>query len=31
MKPKGRVETGEGGGVGWGGVARWGENKDNCN
>ena len=26
-KPRGRVEVGEGGGFGWGGVERWGENK----
>ena len=26
-----RVEVGEGGGFGWGGVERWGENADNCN
>ena len=25
-----RVETGEGGGFGWGGVEGWGENADNC-
>ena len=30
-KPRGRVEAGEGGGFGWGGVERWGENADNCN
>ena len=29
-KTKGRVEAGEGGGFGWGGVERWGENADNC-
>ena len=29
-KPRGRVEAGEGGGFGWGGVG-WGENADNCN
>ena len=28
---KGRVEMGEGGGFGWGGVEGWGENADNCN
>ena len=26
-----RVEVGEGGGTGWGGVEGWGENADNCN
>ena len=31
IKPKGRVEVGEGGGFGWGGVEGWGENADNCN
>ena len=30
-KPTGRVEAGEGGGFGWGGVEGWGENADNCN
>ena len=30
-KSRGRVEVGEGGGFGWGGVERWGENADNCN
>ena len=30
-KPRGRVEVGEGGGFGWGGVEGWGENADNCN
>ena len=30
-KPRGRVEAGEGGGFGWGGVEQWGENADNCN
>ena len=30
-KPRGRVEAGEGGGFGWGGVEGWGENADNCN
>ena len=30
-KIKGRVEMGEGGGTGWGGVERRGENADNCN
>ena len=30
-KPKGRVEEGERGGFGWGGVEGWGENADNCN
>ena len=30
-KSKGRVEMGEGGGFGWGGVEGWGENADNCN
>ena len=30
-KTWGRVEAGEGGGFGWGGVERWGENADNCN
>ena len=27
----GRVEVGEGGGTGCGGVEGWGENADNCN
>ena len=30
-KSRGRVEVGEGGGIGWGGVKGWGENADNCN
>ena len=30
-KPRGKVEVGEGGGFGWGGVEEWGENTDNCN
>ena len=30
-KSRGRVEVREGGGTGWGGVERWGENADNCN
>ena len=30
-KSRGRVEIGEGGGTGWGGVEGWGENADNCN
>ena len=30
-KPRGRVEAGEGGGFGWGGVEGGGENADNCN
>ena len=30
-KSTGRVEVGEGGGFGWGGVEGWGENADNCN
>ena len=30
-KTKGEVEAREGGGFGWGGVERWGENADNCN
>ena len=30
-KSRGRVEEGEGGGFGWGGVEGWGENADNCN
>ena len=30
-KIKGRVEVGEGGGTGSGGVEGWGENADNCN
>ena len=30
-KSRGRVEEGEGGGFGWGGVEEWGENADNCN
>ena len=29
-KPRGRVEAGEGGGFGWGGVEGWGENADKC-
>ena len=31
MKPKGRVEAGEVGGFGWGGLEGWGENADYCN
>ena len=31
MSKAGRVEVGEGGGTGWGGVAGRGENADNCN
>ena len=31
MKPRGRVEAGEGGGFGWGGIEGWGENADKCN
>ena len=30
-KSRRRVEAGEGGGFGWGGVEGWGENADNCN
>ena len=30
-KSRGRVEVGEGGGTGWGGVEGRGENSDNCN
>ena len=30
-KSRGRVEVGEGGGIGWDGVEGWGENADNCN
>ena len=30
-KPRGRVEVGEGGGTGWGGVEGRGENADNSN
>ena len=30
-KMKGRVEVGEGGGCGWGGVEGWGEKAHNCN
>ena len=30
-KSRGRVEVGERGGTGWGGVEGWGENADNCN
>ena len=30
-KSRGRVEVGEGGGIGWSGVEGWGENADNCN
>ena len=30
-KSRGRVEVGEGGGIGWGGVEGWRENADNCN
>ena len=30
-KPRGRMEAGEGGGFGWGGVEGWGENADHCN
>ena len=30
-KSKGRVEMGEGGGFGWGGVEGWGEKAYNCN
>ena len=29
-KSSGRVEVGEKGGFGWGGVEGWGENADNC-
>ena len=28
---RGKVEVGEGGRVGWGGVEEWGENADSCN
>ena len=31
IKPRGRVEAGEGGGLSWGGVEGWGENANNCN
>ena len=30
-KSRRRVEVGDGGGIGWDGVERWGENADNCN
>ena len=30
-KSRERVEVGEEGGTGWGGVEGWGENADNCN
>ena len=30
-KSRGRVEVGEGGGIGRDGVEEWGENADNCN
>ena len=30
-KSRGRVEVGEGGGTGWGGMEGRGENADNCN
>ena len=30
-KSRGRVEVGEGGGFGWGGVEGWGEKAYNCN
>ena len=30
-KSRGRVEVGEGGGIGWGGVEGWGEKAYNCN
>ena len=30
-KPRGRVETREGGGFGWGGGEWWGKTADNCN
>ena len=30
-KLRGRMEVGEGGRFGWGGVEGWGENADNCN
>ena len=30
-KSRGRVEVGEGGGFGWGGVEGWGERAYNCN
>ena len=30
-KSRGRVEVGEVGGTGWGGVEGWGEIADNCN
>ena len=30
-KSWGRVDVGEGGGIGWGGVEGWGENADDCN
>ena len=30
-RPRGRVEVGEGGRFGWGGMERWGENADYYN
>ena len=30
-KSRGKVEVGEGGGFGWGGVEGWGEKAYNCN
>ena len=30
-KSRGRVEVGEGDGIGWGGMEGWEENADNCN
>ena len=30
-KSRGRVEVGEGGAFGWGGVEEWGEKAYNCN
>ena len=30
-KSRVRVEAGQGGGFGWGGVKGWGEKPDNCN
>ena len=30
-KSRGRVEVGEGGGFGWGGMEGWGEKAHNCN
>ena len=30
-KSRGRLEVGEGGETGWGGLEEWGENADKCN